>query len=150
MLDSLLLCPVGSTAITTTIGGKVGAAFSAAASYFSTSRCFSPLGTAAAAAAGRCQAVWSCKSVCRAAQMAQQRSGYLRAAQAARPRASGGFGGAARLAYSQLAVCIVYVKKVRSVTAYFSGCVYVCVCPMRRSDAPNSPLHKGMCGVARM
>ena len=43
LLDSLLQCPVGSTAITTTIGGKVGAAFSAAVSYLSTSRCFSPL-----------------------------------------------------------------------------------------------------------
>ena len=69
------------------------------------------LSAAAAAAAGRCQAAWSCKAACRAAQTAQQRSIYLRAAQAARPRASGGFGGAARLACSQLAACIMYVKK---------------------------------------
>ena len=47
--------------------------------------------------------------------------------------------------------CVHHVcKKVLSVAAYFSGCVHVCACPMRVSDAPNSPLHEGMRGVARM
>ena len=41
-------------------------------------------------------------------------------------------------------------KKVLRVAAYFSGCVYVCACPVRVSGAPNSPLHEGMRGVARM
>ena len=107
-LDSLLRSAAGFTASATTIGSEVTTTFSARQLFFDVPMLLS---AAAAAAAGRCQAAWGCKAACRAAQMAQQRGGYLRAAQAARPRTSGGFGGDARLACPQLTSCIVYVKK---------------------------------------
>ena len=70
----------------------------------------SPL-VAATAAAGGCQGAWSCEAAAKAPVLAQARCSFVRAAWAVCLRASGGFGGAARLACSQLAACVVYGKK---------------------------------------
>ena len=70
----------------------------------------SPL-VAATAAAGGCQGAWSCEAAAKAPVLAQARCSFVRAAWAVCLRASGGLGGAARLACSQLAACVVYGKK---------------------------------------
>jgi len=62
------------------------------------SRRLGALLAAVAAAAGRCEAAWSCKAATKAAVAAQQRGGTHRAAQARLSGVSDGFGGAARLA----------------------------------------------------
>jgi hypothetical protein len=58
------------------------------------------------AAAGRCEAAWSCKAAAEAAVAAKQRGGSHRAARARCPRGSSGSGGAEKVAYrGQHAAC---------------------------------------------
>jgi hypothetical protein len=54
---------------------------------------------------------------------------------------------ATRGSRARLACFPCVCKKVRGSLRVFSRCVYVCVCPVRISDAPNSPLCEGVRGV---
>ena len=87
-------------AIPATIGDKCRRAFSAASStYFDKFVLFEG---ASDTAAGYCEAMWSCEAALKVAVPALPRGGYLRAAQAGRPRASGSSGGASLRANSHL------------------------------------------------
>ena len=143
--DLLLHRPARPTGVITVVGAEVaGVSAAIGGSIVATfklislhSRCCRPL-----------RGGESCKAATQAAVAAPQRGSYHLAAPARRPRVSGGFCGDARLACSPglLAPCVC--KKVLASLRDFSRCVYVCACPVRISDAPNSPLHEGMRGVA--
>ena len=80
---------------------------------------------AAAAAAGRCQAAWSCEAALKAAVAAQQRGGSHRAAQPRDPRVFGGSGGAARLSILRHLLTDCAGKSARASTRVSPVCVRV-------------------------
>ena len=100
------------------------------------------------AAAGRCEAAWSCKAAAEAAVAVQQRGSCHRAARARRLRVSDGFGGAVLVAFRGQHARRCMRKKLPCSSAFFSRYVHVCACALRVFDSLNCPVHEGMHGVA--
>ena len=146
--DLRLHRPARTTGATTVVGAEVAGVSSAVGGSILAE--FVPLSLRSLlplvlpTAARRRGAAWRRPRRLRRRSSAAATAGRLGRASRASPAAlSATRGSPARLACSPR-VC----KKCRGSLCFFSLCVHACACPTRVSDAPNSPLHEGMRGVA--